>query len=53
MIFESLTPLIYLIAVAFIGAGLHYAGVPPELTGMIVGAGITRIRKSPSKNGEK
>lgn len=49
---ESLTPLIYLIAVAVIGVALHLAGVPPEMTGMIVGAGLTRVKISaPTKPG--
>jgi len=45
---NSLIPLIYLIAVAAIGGALHYMGVPPELTGLIVGAGITRVKTPPS-----
>ena len=44
MIPDSLIPLIYLVTVALIGAGLHFVGVPPELTGLIVGAGITRVK---------
>ena len=43
---DSLTPLVYLIAVAVIAAGLTYVGVTPEMTGLIVGAGITRIKVS-------
>jgi hypothetical protein len=41
---DNLVPLIYLIAVAIIGGVLHKLGVPPELTGLIVGAGITRVK---------
>lgn len=41
---DKLIPLIYLIAIAAIGAGLHLVGVPPEMTGMIVGAGLTRVK---------
>jgi hypothetical protein len=51
MIPEKLIPLIYLVVVAGIGAGLHIAGVPPEMTGMIVGAGLTRVKIGPPANG--
>ena len=44
MIPDSLIPLVYLVTIALIGAGLHYLGVQPELTGLIVGAGITRVK---------
>jgi len=44
MIPDSLIPLVYLVAVAAIGGALHYLGVQPELTGLIVGAGITRVK---------
>ena len=46
---ENLVPLIYLISVAAIGATLHIVGVPPEMTGMIVGAGLTRVKISSPK----
>jgi len=49
---DSLVPLIYLVTVAVIGGGLHFLGVQPELTGLIVGAGITRV-KMPPPNGAK
>ena len=41
---DKLIPLIYLSAAAIIAAGLHYIGVPPEMTGLIVGAGLTRVK---------
>lgn len=41
---DKLIPLLYLVAVAAIGAALHLAGVPPEMNGMIVGAGLTRVK---------
>ena len=44
MFSDKLIPLIYLVAVALIGAGLHIVGVPPEMNGLIVGAGITRVK---------
>ena len=46
---DNLVPLIYLISVAAIGATLHIVGVPPEMTGMIVGAGLTRVKISAPK----
>lgn len=46
---DNLIPLIYLAAVAIIGGGLHYVGVPPEMNGLIVGAGLTRVKVSSSK----
>lgn len=51
MINDKLVPLIYLIAVAGIAAGLHFAGVANEVSALIVGAGITRIKiGSPQQN---
>jgi len=44
MIPDKLIPLLYLVVVGLMGGGLHYAGAPPELTGMIVGAGLTRVK---------
>lgn len=41
---DNLIPLVYLVAVAAIGGGLHYLGVPPEMNGLIVGAGLTRVK---------
>jgi hypothetical protein len=50
MIPDKLIPLVYLFAVALIGGGLHYLGVPPEMNGLIVGAGLTRIKQgAPTK----
>ena len=48
MIPDNLIPLIYLVAVAAIGAGLKYAGVDDTTVGLIVGAGLTRV-KMPTK----
>jgi hypothetical protein len=45
---DNIIPLVYLIAVAFIAAILTYVGVSPEMTGLIIGAGITRIKLSTS-----
>lgn len=44
MIPDKLIPLIYLVTVAVIACGLHILGVPAEMTGLIVGAGITRVK---------
>ena len=44
MIPDKLIPLVYLVVVGLMGGGLHYFGAPPELTGMIVGAGLTRVK---------
>jgi len=41
---DRFVPLIYLIAVAVIGGGLHFLGVPAELTGIICGAGLMRVK---------
>jgi hypothetical protein len=41
---DNLVPLIYLIVIAAIGAGLKYAGVDDTTTGLIVGAGLTRVK---------
>lgn len=48
MIPDNLIPLVYLVAVAAIGGALHYLGVPPEMNGLIVGAGLTRVKISTS-----
>jgi len=44
MIPDQLVPLVYLVAVAGIAFGLQYIGVPPEMNGLIVGAGLTRVK---------
>ena len=54
MIPDKLIPLIYLLAAAIIGGGLHKLGVPPEMNGLIVGAALTRVKiGAPSNNVEK
>jgi len=55
MIPDNLIPLVYLVAVAAIGGALHYLGVPPEMNGLIVGAGLTRVKisSSPAKEDSK
>jgi hypothetical protein len=50
---DNLIPLIYLLAVSGVAALLHYVGVPAEMNGLIVGAGITRIKISSAKEVEK
>ena len=44
MIPDKLIPLIYLAAAASIAGILHFIGVPPEMNGLIVGAGLTRVK---------
>ena len=44
MVPDKLIPLVYLVVIACVGGGLHYLGVPPEMNGMIVGAGLTRVK---------
>ena len=51
MIPDSIIPLVYLVAVAAIGGALHYLGVPPEMNGLIVGAGLTRVKMPAPKLG--
>jgi hypothetical protein len=43
---DNLVPLVYLVAIAGIAGGLHYGQVDPSVTALIVGAGITRIKRS-------
>jgi len=47
MIPDNMIPLVYLIAVAIIAGGLQVAGVPELTIGLIIGAGITRVKASP------
>lgn len=49
---DNLVPLVYLFAVAIIAGGLTLLGVTPEMTGLIIGAGVTRIKASPSPTPE-
>ena len=37
-------PLIYLGSAAAISGVFHYIGVPPEMTALIVGAALTRVK---------
>lgn len=46
--FTPLVPLLYLSVTGAIAALLYWAKVPNEITAMIVGAGLTRV-KIPSK----
>ena len=41
---DKLIPLIYLASVALIAAGLSYLEVDTAMVGLIIGAGITRIK---------
>ena len=42
----SLTPLLYLIVIAAIAGIFHVLGVPKEVTFLIIGAGLTRVKVS-------
>jgi hypothetical protein len=53
MIPENLVPLVYVLAAAAVAAGLHFAGVPAEMTGLIVGAAITRVKISSAPDGKQ
>lgn len=46
---DNLVPLVYLLAVALIAGALTYIKVTPEVLGLIIGAGITRIKISSEK----
>ena len=46
--YAPLIPLIYLVATSIIAMGLHYAGLPDGVIGLIVGAGLMRV-KIPAK----
>ena len=41
-----LLPLIWIIVIAVIAAAFHMLGVPAEMTALIVGAGLTRVKIS-------
>jgi hypothetical protein len=41
---EGLIPLVYLVTVAAIAAGLNYLKVPEITIGLIVGAGLMRVK---------
>jgi hypothetical protein len=47
---DNLVPLVYLLTVAGIACAAQYFNVPKEVTGLIIGAGITRIKVSTSKD---
>lgn len=49
---DNMVPLVYLFAVAIIAGGLTILGVTPEMTGLIIGAGVTRIKASPAPASE-
>ena len=44
MIPDNLIPLVYLVIVGIAAAGLKYAGVDDITTGLIIGAGLTRVK---------
>jgi len=44
MIPDKLIPLVYLFSVAAIAAGLHYLKVDVAMIGLIVGAGLMRVK---------
>lgn len=48
--YRILMPLGYLLITALIAIGCHLLGVPEGVTGLLVGAGLTRV-KIPAKAG--
>lgn len=46
---DNLIPLIYLLATAGIAGGLYLLNTPPEVIGILIGAGVTRVKKSTDK----
>ena len=42
----SLTPLLYLVTISVVAGVFHKLGVPPEITALIIGAGLTRVKVS-------
>ena len=47
MIPDNLIPLIYLVIIGIAAAGLKYAQVDDITTGLIIGAGLTRVKIAP------
>jgi hypothetical protein len=45
---DNLVPLIYVVAAAVIAAGLTLLSVPAEMSAMVVGAALTRVKVSSS-----
>ena len=52
MIPDNMIPLVYLIIIGGLAVALKYAGVDDITTGLIIGAGLTRV-KQPAPNGGK
>lgn len=52
---DNMIPLVYLVTVAVIAGGLQAVGVPELTIGLIIGAGITRVKlsASPTSSEEK
>ena len=42
--YRALIPMAYLAVIAIIAGGFHFLGVPKELTFLVVGAGLTRVK---------
>jgi hypothetical protein len=42
--FRPLFPMVYLILAGGIAVAGHKTGLPPEVTGMLVGAALTRVK---------
>ena len=43
---DNMIPFVYLIAVGALAVVLEYFKVPPQTSGLIIGAGITRVKIS-------
>ena len=46
--YKILVPLVYLVITSAIAIVSHMVGLPKEVTGMLIGAGLTRV-KMPSQ----
>jgi len=42
--YQSLLPLLYLVVIAIITAAFHILNVPKEVSMLIIGAGLTRVK---------
>ena len=51
--YQSLIPLVYLVVIALITGGFHLLGVPKEISALIIGAGLTRVKVGGNVKPEK
>ena len=43
---QNLIPLLYLVVISLIAGLFHILGVPTEMSALIIGAGLTRVKVS-------